>query len=164
MLRQYLIVLAALPAFAQPRAFTSADYARAEDFMGYNTAPLVYRAGVRPNWMENDRFWYRVTTAEGAEFIVVDPEAGTRRPAFDHARVAAALSSASGVRYDAHHLPFTEIELPADGKSVSLQRRGRRPGNATPPATSCTALGSARASGGGRGGRGRRRQPGAFAG
>ena len=80
MLRQYLIVLAALPAFAQPRAFTSADYARAENFMGYNTTPLVYRAGVRPNWMENDRFWYRVTTAEGAEFILVDPAAGTRQP------------------------------------------------------------------------------------
>ena len=125
MLRQYLIVLAALPAFAQPRAFTSADYARAENFMSYNTAPLVYRAGVRPNWMENDRFWYRVTTAEGAEFILVDPAAGTRRPAFDHARVAAALSSAAGVRYDAHHLPFTEIELPADGKSVTFSAAGK---------------------------------------
>ena len=153
MLRQYLIVLAALPAFAQPRAFTSADYARAEDFMGYNTAPLVYRAGVRPNWMENDRFWYRVTTAEGAEFILVDPAAGTRRPAFDHARVAAALSSAAGVRYDAHHLPFTEIELPADGKSVTFSAAGKA-WRCDTAGDSCTALGSARASGGGRGGRG----------
>ena len=153
MLRQYLIVLAALPAFAQPRAFTSADYARAEDFMSYNTAPLVYRAGVRPNWMENDRFWYRVTTAEGAEFIVVDPAAGTRRPAFDHARVAAALSSAAGVRYDAHHLPFTEIELPADGKSVTFSAAGKA-WRCDTAGDSCTALGSARASGGGRGGRG----------
>ena len=153
MLRQYLIVLAALPAFAQPRAFTSADYARAENFMGYNTAPLVYRAGVRPNWMENDRFWYRVTTAEGAEFIVVDPAAGTRRPAFDHARVAAALSSAVGSPLR-RAPPAVHRDRAPGGRQVGhLQRRGQNL-EMRHRRRSCTALGSARASGGGRGGRG----------
>ena len=154
MLRHYLILLAALPAFAQPQAFTASDYSRAEKFMAYNTTPLVYRAGVRPNWMEGDRFWYRVATAEGPEFILVDPASGTRRPAFDHARVAAALSSASGRRYDAHHLPFSEIELPADGRSVVFSAAGRE-WKCDTAGASCTALGTARASGGGgRGGRG----------
>ncbi len=32
-------------------AMTTADYARAEKFVGYNTTPLVYRAGVRANWL-----------------------------------------------------------------------------------------------------------------
>ena len=31
----------------QPRAVTAADYARAEKFLNYNTAPLVLRSGVR---------------------------------------------------------------------------------------------------------------------
>ena len=31
-----------------PRALTAADYARAEQFMTYNTTPLVLHSGVRP--------------------------------------------------------------------------------------------------------------------
>src|SRR4029077_1530025 len=91
------------PARAQQRALTSDDYARAEKFMGYNTTPLVLHGGVRPNWLPDDRFTYRITTAEGNEFLIVDPAKGTREPAFDHAKLAAALSAAAGATYDAHH-------------------------------------------------------------
>ena len=59
-------LLAALSAFAQQK-FTAAEYQRAEKFMTYNTAPLVLRSGVRPNWLPDERFWYRVTTAEGTQ-------------------------------------------------------------------------------------------------
>ncbi len=44
-----------------PRPFTAADYARAEKLMGYNTTPLVFRSGVRPTWLPDERFWYRIT-------------------------------------------------------------------------------------------------------
>jgi len=39
-----------------PRVLTAQDYARAEKFMGYNTNPLVFRSGVRPNWLPGERF------------------------------------------------------------------------------------------------------------
>jgi dipeptidyl-peptidase-4 len=109
-----------------PRALTAADYARAEKFMGYNTTPLVFRSGVRPNWMPDDRFWYRVTTAEGSEFLLVDPAKGTREPAFDHAKVAAALSAAAKATYDAHHLPFTQFDFTSDGRTISFSVRQSR--------------------------------------
>jgi len=63
-----------------PAAITAADYARAEQFMGYNTAPLVFRTGVRPNWIADDRFWYRVTTPSGQETWLVDPAAKSKTP------------------------------------------------------------------------------------
>src|ERR1019366_777849 len=91
-------LLALASASAQQR-FTAADYARAEKLMGYNTTPLLLRSGVRPNWLPDKRFWYRVTTAEGSEFILVDPAKGTRVPAFDHGKLAAALSTATGRTY-----------------------------------------------------------------
>src|SRR5262245_8581009 len=94
---------------AQQR-FTTADYQHAESFMGYNTNPLVLHGAVRPTWLADGRFWYMTTTADGTEFILVDPARGTRLPAFDHAKVAAALSAAAGATYTAAHLPFTEIE------------------------------------------------------
>src|SRR5437588_10975352 len=83
-----------LPCADAPRVLNAADYAQAEKFMGYRTTPLVYHAPVRPTWLADDRFWYRNVTGDGSKFISVDAARGTRRPAFDHAKLAAALSSA----------------------------------------------------------------------
>jgi len=117
-----LFAAASLPA---QQKFTAADYQRAEKFMGYNTQPLVYRSGVRPNWLPDERFWYRVTTADGAEFVLVDTAKGTRAPAFDHVKLAAALSAASGQTIDAKNLPFQTIDFTPDGQSVIVQASGR---------------------------------------
>ncbi|HEX9962719.1 MAG TPA: hypothetical protein VGB00_17435, partial [Pyrinomonadaceae bacterium] len=86
-----LIFVFALSASAQQGntiSLTAADYERAERFMGYNTGQLVDRGGVRPNWLSDERFWYRVLTAQGSEFVLVNPANGTRGAAFDHARLA----------------------------------------------------------------------------
>src|SRR5689334_25341315 len=91
-------------------ALSAQDYQRAEKWMGYNTNPLVFRTGVRPNWQGDDRFWYRVTTPEGSEFIMVEIATGTKTPVFDQAKLAAALSTAAGATFDAHRLPFTDFE------------------------------------------------------
>src|SRR5215212_875 len=99
-MRISLVFLAVLSLHAQQK-FTAADYQRAEKFMTYNTTPLVLRSGVRPNWLPDERFWYRVTTSEGAEFILVDPAKGTRAPAFDHVKLAAALATAANRAIDA---------------------------------------------------------------
>jgi dipeptidyl aminopeptidase/acylaminoacyl peptidase len=103
-------------------ALTAGDYARAEKFLGYSTAPLVLRGPVRPTWLpgETDRFWYRNVIENGSEFVLVDPAKGARLPAFDHAKLAATLSIAAGARYDAAHLPFTQFEYSADGRSIAF--------------------------------------------
>jgi dipeptidyl-peptidase-4 len=125
-MRLALAFLICAPLFAQPRALTAADYAHAEKVMVYNTTPLVYRATVRPNWLAGDRFWYRVSTPAGSEFVVVDPAKGTRAPAFNHAKLATTLSAAANSKYDAGTLPFTEIDLTADGEYVSFTAAGKR--------------------------------------
>ena len=109
-----------------PRSLTTADYAQAEKFMGYNVVPLVLRAGVQPTWLQGDRFWYRnVLENEGSEFILVDPKRGSRVPAFDHVKISAALSLATGKTFDAAHLPFKTFEFSADGKSITFVAEGR---------------------------------------
>ena len=45
-MRLAALLLLCASAFAQPRALSTADYARAEKFMAYNTTPLVLRSGV----------------------------------------------------------------------------------------------------------------------
>ena len=98
-------------ASAQQAVLTDQDYARAERFMGYNTQALVDGTTDRPHWLAGDRFWYRVMTAQGSEFMLVDPARKTRKPAFDHVKLAAALSTASGKTYEANRLPFRSFTL-----------------------------------------------------
>lgn len=111
----------------QPR-ITADDYARAEKFMAYNTNPLVFHA-VRPEWVgDSDSFWYRDQGPEGVQFVLYDAMRQTREPAFDHAKLAAAFSQASGRHVDPAHLPFNNIEFVPDlsGVIVSVgQRRWR---------------------------------------
>jgi dipeptidyl aminopeptidase/acylaminoacyl peptidase len=124
-----LIFVFALSAAAQQGntiSLTAADYARAEKFMGYNTGQLVDRGGVRPNWLPGERFWYRVLTPQGSEFILVNPANGTRGAAFDHARLAAALSTAAGAKYEAARLPFTQFTFEPDGNSISFSAAKKR--------------------------------------
>src|SRR4030095_6122667 len=46
--------------------------------MTYNTTPLVLRSGVRPTWLPDGRFWYRITTESGSEAFIVDPIKATK--------------------------------------------------------------------------------------
>ncbi len=80
----------------------------------------VYKARIVPHWFhDNSRFWYRNDLHGGArEFIVVDADAGTRQPAFDHQRLAAALSKAADKHYDAIRLPFDAIEFTGVSKAI----------------------------------------------
>lgn len=161
----FMAAAAAAP-FAQsqlaspPVAVTTADYARAEKFLAGPLASLVIGGSVNATWLPDERFWYRSTTADGAEFLLVDPAAKTRVPAFDHVKLAAALAKAAGGTIDPRRLPFQAIKIEADGKSVSFDHNSKRwacdvQGNA------CASTGEATGAdlgaggrGGGRGGRG----------
>ncbi|MDB5268821.1 MAG: peptidase [Hymenobacter sp.] len=104
---------------------TAEDYARAERFLSYNTQALVDHSAGQPNWLSNDRFWYRVLTAQGSEFILVDPARKTRTAAFDQAKLAAALSTASGKTYEASRLPFRTLTFSPDEKTISFAASGK---------------------------------------
>ena len=107
-----------LPGAAQSRAaVTAADYARAEQFLGYNTAPLVTSGPVQANWLPDDRFWYRNQTASGIEFILVDPARAAKAPAFNHAALAATLTTAMGKPVSPTRLPFTQFTFASGAQS-----------------------------------------------
>jgi dipeptidyl aminopeptidase/acylaminoacyl peptidase len=110
----------------QNNVLTAKDYERAESFMNYNTEQFIDRASVRPNWLSGDRFWYRILTAQGSEFILVDPAKGTRSAAFDQQKLALALSTTSGKKYDANMLPFQDFSFSPDDKSIIFKANGKQ--------------------------------------
>ncbi len=74
------LMLAAANIFAQtaPRVLTSADYDRAVKMLAFNTNQFIDRAGVRPAWLPDGRFYYQVLSATGKEFVLVNPSDGSR--------------------------------------------------------------------------------------
>ena len=85
---------------------TATDYTRAEQFLSWNATTLVEGDEMSPQWLDSDRFWYRSHIGDGHEFILVDPDSRMRSVAFDHDRLAAALSIAADTSYVANKLPF----------------------------------------------------------
>jgi len=75
--------------------------------------PTVYRARILPHWQPDaTSFWYRNDGPhETRDFVWVDAEAGRRRPAFDHAAIAAALSVELDRPVEARRLPIDAIRL-----------------------------------------------------
>ncbi|HUZ00049.1 MAG TPA: DPP IV N-terminal domain-containing protein, partial [Thermomicrobiaceae bacterium] len=108
------------------RVVSRADYGRAESYLPWNVRPLIHNATVTPHWIgETDRLWYRRTDSQGASFVLIDPAAGTREPAFDHARLAAALSLAAGHPYVHTQLPFDEIRFQDEGQTLGFTVDGQ---------------------------------------
>jgi dipeptidyl aminopeptidase/acylaminoacyl peptidase len=115
-----LLVLAE-PALAQDgdRRLTAEDYQRAERFLSEHSDALVYGANVRPRWLEDGRFWYANDIPGGTEYVMVDPDGRSRGRAFDHLRLAQALSTA-GLQSTALGLDVTELTFEGE-HSVVLQ-------------------------------------------
>src|SRR6478609_9116443 len=129
-MNKYLLTLSAfamaVSANAQQKPLTAKDYERAESFMAASTSPYIDRAGVYPNWLPGDKFWYSVKTPQGTEFILVDPAKKSRSAAFDHQKLASVLSTATGNTYDPAKLPFQNLSYSEDGKTVSFFADGKR--------------------------------------
>jgi dipeptidyl aminopeptidase/acylaminoacyl peptidase len=97
-------------------------YVRAERFLPWNAARLTSEFAIKPNWIDSgERFWYRTKNRSGFEFVLVDLKNESRMAAFDHQRLAAGLSTATGMAYSANALPFKEIEFLDGGKSIAFE-------------------------------------------
>ena len=126
--RQMFWLLLLLPAFANAQG-TPADYERSaglrEKFQG-----LVVNAPDRANWIDKtSRFWYRKAVKGGYEFVLMDAETLAKKPAFDHEKLAAALSESlpSGDEaITALRLPFSEFNFVDGERAIELNARGAR--------------------------------------
>ncbi len=102
------------------QSVTADDYARAEKFLPGNVERLV-TGMVRPVWIGGtEQFWYRKTADDSVEFVLVNAATGNEEPAFDHAKLAAALGKFTGRTLDPQHLPFFGIQFSPDMRSVTV--------------------------------------------
>ena len=121
-----LVVATLCPAQPVLGQGTVADYQRA---MGMREkyqelAPNVPEAAT---WIEKSlRFWYRRSAKGGNEFVLVDADTLEKRPAFDHEKLAAALTTALAPEkaFTAVTLPFTTFTFVDGDRAIEVTANG----------------------------------------
>ncbi|HEU5457104.1 MAG TPA: hypothetical protein VFU68_00660, partial [Terracidiphilus sp.] len=123
------LALASLGALAcsawgqQAHPVTRADYDRALNLQKQYDS-LVVDLPDTPVWLKDgNRFVYRKSVQGGHEFMEYDAASKTKKPAFDHAKLAAALFAASGEQVTALTLPFARFRF-LDGESAMAFEAG----------------------------------------
>lgn len=91
---------------------TVEDYRRAETA---DTSYLnkVYNTPIEYDW-EGNKFWYSNRIKSGKEFIIVDVAKKSKTKAFDHQKLATALSAAQKKSITANKLPFDKISFKSE--------------------------------------------------
>ena len=100
-------VLILLPSNVQAQG-TLADYQRAHDLQR-EARDLVVNTPGATYWIgDTDRFWYARAVKGGTEYMLVNAETNSKKVAFDHARLADAVSKVTAHHYTAVTLPFLQ--------------------------------------------------------
>jgi dipeptidyl aminopeptidase/acylaminoacyl peptidase len=99
---------------------TVADYERASGLRKKYDGLAVNLAGPATWIGDTHRFWYRKSVTGGNEFVLVDAETQSKGPAFDHVKLAATLSTATGEKLTAVTLPFPAITFLDDGSALEF--------------------------------------------
>ena len=121
----------AAPAFAAveaatPAAMSPSVYARAEAVLPQHVDELIYGLSVRPQWIgDGAEFWFERRTAEGRDYVLVDPTSGRTRPLFDHDALTTALAAASGKPLARKDLQLKGLKLDAKTRRLEFSHDGR---------------------------------------
>jgi dipeptidyl-peptidase-4 len=125
---------------AGPVRLTAADYDRAARVLDSNLRGKVRNAVVAPRWISGgDVFWYRRDGADGPEYVIVDARTGSKTPAFDMARLAAAASQAAGgTPTSPRDLSVVKIDGDSEPRNVVLTQGDRGNFACALPGYACT--------------------------
>src|SRR5688572_27232144 len=113
-----------------PAQGTAADYARAEGLRG-RIEGLVVDAAEAPTWVGagSNQFVYRKSVTGGFNFMLVDAVTLEKRPAFDHDRLAAAITTVirrpAGPPITSTTLPLGRLTLVDRGGAIEFVPTGR---------------------------------------
>jgi dipeptidyl aminopeptidase/acylaminoacyl peptidase len=103
---------------------TVADYKRAMTLRDRYQG-LVVNSTDQSRWLEKtNRFVYRRSVKGGNEFMLVDADAKSKAPAFDHEKLAAGLSSALGRPVTALDLPFNTFNFVDGDRAIQFTVAG----------------------------------------
>lgn len=120
------------PVTAQPpRTLTAEDYARAEKFMPYHTAPLVLHAVEHAAWLPSGKLSYCTNTTSGPELVVLDPRRWSRDVQAGRCSKSEAPNADESVSPDKKRVVFVRnynlwVRVVASGRERQLTTDGEK--------------------------------------
>jgi dipeptidyl-peptidase-4 len=118
-----LAAAVACPLSAQ-QVYTAKDYAQAERWMVYGTAPLVHHTISGVEYLPDGRVFYKDPGKAATMYYLADPAKGARAAAFDNAKLAGALTEAgkaAKVKYNADKLNLSNYKVEPTGFSIDTR-------------------------------------------
>jgi len=120
-----VVVSVSLPVFGQ-KVYTTQDYAQAERWMSYNVNELVHHTVRGVEYLPDGRVFYRDPSAGGTAYMIAGPGAAgwSVAPAFDNAKLAAALTAMTKKTVEPGKLGVTNYKAEANGGFAVTTRAG----------------------------------------
>ncbi|MDB4916613.1 MAG: putative dipeptidyl peptidase [Gemmatimonadetes bacterium] len=120
-----LVALATLAASAAAQSPTSpgkANWLLANRYSTQSLRNIVFTTSVQPRWLgKTDSMFYNWKNKNGSRFYLVVPATTTRRPLFDHDKLAAQLAEMARKPVEGNSLPFTTLNFTKDHKAIRFQ-------------------------------------------
>ena len=115
------LVAVAASASAQHHS-NRANWDLQEKYSNAALSKFVYSSSVAPRWInESNRFWYVWNDSNGKRFMFVNPKSKTKKPAFDHEKLAFALSELGKKPVVGSQLPFNSISYNEEETVISFR-------------------------------------------
>ena len=109
------------PPATAPVKPVKANYELAAQWIPAKVGKLVFDVNVTPHWLDSgDRFWYSFENNKGRRFWLVDPVKKSKSSVFDPVKLAAQLTTATGLPYDSQHLPITTIRFVKNDTTIEF--------------------------------------------
>ena len=116
-----LLLLSTSLLFAQKDKIQKANFELANKFTTEKIEKMLYDTSVRPKWLENsEMFWYRFKNSSGTHYYLVDPLEKTKKPIFDNAQLAAALSKELKKPFDPNHITIDSLRFIKEMEAVEI--------------------------------------------
>lgn len=78
-----IVMAASVYSATAQQVYTAQDYQNAANMLGGNLAKYIDRGSVNANWLPDGNFWYKVLTATGSEYVLVNSKTGVKKTAAD---------------------------------------------------------------------------------
>src|SRR5690606_10865784 len=118
-----LAMVSYLTAFSQTtRKLTQPNPDLAAKFSPQKLGKLIHSTEVNPNWINfGDKFWYEYTNTDGKKWYLVDPKNKKKSELFDHADLAAKITSIVRNPFDSKHLNLLGLRFMEDENLIRFQ-------------------------------------------
>ena len=98
------------------------NYQLASKFSPSKLSKLIFSTEVNPNWINfGDKFWYEYNSPNGKKWYLVDPKTKKKSELFDHAEMAARITSIVKNPFDAQHLEIRNLRFMDDENLIRFE-------------------------------------------